>query len=233
MSIKVVSFDLDDTLWAVKPVLTNAEWVLQSWLVENAPLLARNWSLWYQDVRQQLLNDDQSLSFRVSDMRRTLLRICLEKAGYSHNEAVDLAKQGFQVYFAQRQKVQPFADAASVLSKLAEDYKLVAFSNGNANIYTTELGAYFTDSFNAENIGFGKPDPCAFELVQRALAVDAHEIVHVGDQIQDDILGAQQAGWFNIWYNPQQQLWSGQQKPTAEITALTELPLALHHLQAY
>lgn len=233
MNIKVVSFDLDDTLWAVKPVLTNAEWVLQSWLTENAPLLAGNWSIWCQDVRKQLLADDPSLAFRVSDMRRTLLKCCLEKAGYTQEQALTLAEQAFHIYFSQRQKVQPFAEAYDVLAKLAEDYKIIAFSNGNADIQNTALAPFFSDAFSAENIGFGKPDRTAFELVQRTLEVDPQEIVHIGDHPHDDILGAQQAGWYNIWYNPQQQIWAGEQTPTAEVNSLTELPLAIHHLQAY
>ena len=39
MSIKVVAFDLDDTLWDMKPTLIRAERVLGKWLAENCPNL--------------------------------------------------------------------------------------------------------------------------------------------------------------------------------------------------
>ena len=39
MSIKLITFDLDDTLWDTAPVIASAEVVLRDWLEANAPLL--------------------------------------------------------------------------------------------------------------------------------------------------------------------------------------------------
>lgn len=37
MSIKLITFDLDDTLWDTAPVIASAEVVLRDWLEANAP----------------------------------------------------------------------------------------------------------------------------------------------------------------------------------------------------
>ena len=39
MSIKLITFDLDDTLWDTAPVIASAEVVLRDWLEANAPIL--------------------------------------------------------------------------------------------------------------------------------------------------------------------------------------------------
>ena len=37
--IKLIGFDLDDTLWDVAPIIRNAESHLNQWLIENVPAL--------------------------------------------------------------------------------------------------------------------------------------------------------------------------------------------------
>ncbi|MFO6375092.1 HAD family hydrolase, partial [Pseudomonas aeruginosa] len=35
-SLRLITFDLDDTLWDVAPVMNNAEALLREWLASNA-----------------------------------------------------------------------------------------------------------------------------------------------------------------------------------------------------
>ena len=39
MTIELITFDLDDTLWDTAPVIVSAEAVLRDWLTDNAPKL--------------------------------------------------------------------------------------------------------------------------------------------------------------------------------------------------
>ena len=39
MSIQLITFDLDDTLWDTAPVIVSAEAILRAWLTEHAPNL--------------------------------------------------------------------------------------------------------------------------------------------------------------------------------------------------
>lgn len=55
--------------------------------------------------------------------------------------------------------------------------------------------------FLSAEIGALKPDPTAFEAVQRRLNLFPGEIVMVGDSWRDDITGALEAGWTAVWVN--------------------------------
>ncbi len=39
MTIELITFDLDDTLWDTAPVIASAEAILRQWLTDNAPNL--------------------------------------------------------------------------------------------------------------------------------------------------------------------------------------------------
>ncbi len=39
MTLQLITFDLDDTLWDTAPVIVSAEAILREWLAEHAPNL--------------------------------------------------------------------------------------------------------------------------------------------------------------------------------------------------
>lgn len=51
------------------------------------------------------------------------------------------------------------------------------------------------------DLGALKPEPAAFEAVQRRLGLFPGNLVMVGDSWTDDVLGAVEAGWTAIWVN--------------------------------
>jgi FMN phosphatase YigB (HAD superfamily) len=44
MSIKLITFDLDDTLWETAPAIVSAEAMLRDWLAEHAPKLGNSFA---------------------------------------------------------------------------------------------------------------------------------------------------------------------------------------------
>lgn len=59
------------------------------------------------------------------------------------------------------------------------------------------------DAFDAvlisEEVGFAKPDPRIFAAACAALDVSPEEVVHVGDRLETDALGAARAGLHGVW----------------------------------
>lgn len=51
-------------------------------------------------------------------------------------------------------------------------------------------------------IGIRKPDPKFYEFIINDLGLSASQIVMIGDDPQNDILGARKAGIAAVWYNP-------------------------------
>ncbi|MDR6677125.1 HAD family hydrolase [Pseudomonas oryzihabitans] len=224
MTIRLVTFDLDDTLWEIAPVIHSAEALLRDWFAESAPRLGSVPVEHLWAIRDRLLHQDAGLKHRVSELRRRVIHQALLDAGYVEPEAAQLAEAGFAVYLAARQQVTLFEDVHPTLEQLADRYTLGVLTNGNADVHTIGLADYFRFALNAEQLGIGKPDPMPFREALRLTGIPAEATVHVGDNPVDDVQGAQQAGIRAVWFNPLQTAWQGTGQPDAEIRSLSELP---------
>lgn len=224
MSIKLITFDLDDTLWDTAPVIASAEVVLRDWLQANAPSLGGVPVEHLYAIRERLVQAEPGLKHRISALRRRVLFQALAEAGYSEKHAQALANEGFEVFLHARHQVEVFPEVQPVLEILRHRYMLGVITNGNADVHRLGLSDYFRFALCAEDLGIGKPDPAPFrEALQRG-QVPASAAVHVGDHPGDDIAGAQRAGLRAVWFNPQGKAWQGEQAPDAEIQRLSQLP---------
>ncbi|MBD9427094.1 HAD family hydrolase [Pseudomonas sp. PDM15] len=227
MSIRLITFDLDDTLWDVAPVMHSAEAALRDWLAAEAPRLGPVPIEHLWAIRARLLQVDPGLKHRLSELRRRILLHALLDAGYAQGEADDLAELGFQVFLAARHQVQLFPEVHPTLERLAMRYTLGVITNGNADVHRLGLADYFRFALCAEELGIGKPDPHPFQTALQHAGVAAEQAVHIGDHPGDDIAGAHAAGLRAIWFNPQGKPWEGEQLPDAQIRSLAELPALL------
>ncbi len=227
MSIRLITFDLDDTLWDVAPVMHSAEAALRDWLAAEAPRLGPVPIEHLWAIRAHLLQADPGLKHRLSELRRRILLHALLDAGYAQGEADDLAELGFQVFLAARHQVQLFPEVHPTLERLALRYTLGVITNGNADVRRLGLADYFRFALCAEELGIGKPDPHPFQTALQHAGVTAEQAVHIGDHPSDDIAGARAAGMRAIWFNPQGKAWEGEQAPDAQIRSLAELPALL------
>ena len=227
MSIRLITFDLDDTLWDVAPVMHGAETALRDWLALQAPRLGPVPIEHLWAIRARLLDAEPGLRHRLSELRRRILFHALEEAGYPLAEAQDLAEAGFQIFLSARHQVELFPEVHATLEQLAGRFMLGVLTNGNADVRRLGLADYFRFALCAEELGVGKPDPRPFrEALQRA-GVAAEQAVHIGDHPSDDIGGARAAGMGAIWFNPSGKAWTGADPAHAEIRSLAELPALL------
>ncbi|MGV8921567.1 MAG: HAD family hydrolase [Pseudomonas sp.] len=224
MSIKLITFDLDDTLWDTAPVIVSAEAVLRNWLAQNAPELGPVPVEHLWEIRSRLVEADPTFKHRISALRRKVLFHALEDAGYPHEQAQELADESFEVFLHARHQVDIFPEVVPTLEILAKNYTLGVLTNGNADVRRLGLMDFFAFALSAEDLGIGKPDPTPFREALRRANVNAHAAVHIGDHPGDDIAGAQQAGFRAIWFNPAGKEWEAAKRPDAEIRSLTELP---------
>jgi putative hydrolase of the HAD superfamily len=224
--IKAISLDLDDTLWPIWPTIERAELALHSWLSRHAAATAAMFSssaalralrLDMERARPDLLHD-------MSALRRESIRLALTRAG----DAPHLAEPAFEVFFAARQDVELYEDVLPALQQLARRYPLVAVSNGNADVQRVGLGGYFKAALSAHSLGVAKPDPRIFEAAADAVGVQAHEVLHVGDDAALDVLGALDAGMQTVWVSrAPDAAWAHGQQPHLRVANLAELCAAL------
>jgi putative hydrolase of the HAD superfamily len=232
MTITVVTFDLDNTLWDVEPALLRAEDAQRDWLLAHRPGAIERFDhdgLW--EFKQQVWRRHPELAHHVSQMRIRMLYELQLGAGYSGSEAQAGAEAAFAVFLAERHRVELYEEALEVLEALAGEYTLGALTNGNADIYKTDAAEYFDFAFLAEDIGASKPAPDMFHAALNRAGVPAGQIVHVGDNPEHDIRGAQAVGMRTVWMNGRAMEWPGGTRPDREITSLRDLPGAIRSIR--
>lgn len=90
------------------------------------------------------------------------------------------------------------------------------------------LERHFKAVFTAADLGSLKPDPAFFHGIEGILGCTPAQAAMVGDSYQDDVMGAHQAGWTAIWFNPGRAAAPGLLPLfDLEISHLADLPLAL------
>lgn len=230
--VRLVTFDLDDTLWDVAPVLVRAEQRLYQWLQQQTPELTRRYdSLALQQRMAKQLAAMPELAHQISQLRILALEQALADSGYASDRAAQLARDAFAVFLGARHEVEYFEHALEILATLSKRYTLGAITNGNADVKRLELAPYFDFALAAEQLRASKPAPDLFLAALDRSGVPAAAAVHVGDHIENDIRAAQALDIRTVWVNFQRQPWPGGPPPAATIYSLSELPAVLRRLE--
>lgn len=203
--IRAITLDLDDTLWPVWPTIERAEQVLQDWLRERAPaahaLCERPGAR--AQLRAQALAALPGRTHDLSAVRLESIRLALAQAG----EDETLAPPAFEVFFAERHRVDLFGDALPALEFLSQRCPLIALTNGNADVGRVGIGRYFSASVSAREVGFAKPDARMFQRAAEVAGVPAGAVLHIGDDPEHDGQGALAAGMQMAWINRSGKAW--------------------------
>ena len=207
--VRLVTFDLDDTLWDTWAVLTRAHEVKQAYVEENYPRIARRWDL--AATRQhntEVRNSRPDLAHSFTESHREAIRLQAKEVGYDEVQAVD---DIFGAFAVARNDVTLYEGALEMLRGLRNRGVVVGtITNGNADA-TKVPGLRDVISFavTAHQAGAAKPDPAVFQLaltraaeVTGGAAIEPAEVVHVGDDLTSDVLGAQQVGFRTIHFLP-------------------------------
>jgi putative hydrolase of the HAD superfamily len=197
MKLQALTLDRDDTLWPVWPCIRRAEALLRDWLVQQAPATAAAHDpVAMRAIREAVLRDRPDWQHDLSALRREGLRRALLAAG----DDPALAEPAFEVFFAERQRVELFDDVLPALERLAARWPVVALSNGNADVHRVPgLGRWFHAAVSARELGLGKPAPAVFAEACRRAGADAAHTLHIGDDAALDVDGALDAGLQAAW----------------------------------
>ena len=201
--IRLITFDLDNTLWDVETVIVRAEEKMQNWIKTHVPtykLVSQNKTL-SEKLRKKISKEQPAIRHDVSSLRLAYLTEMFLHCQINPREATQLAKDAFSVFMQWRNKVVFFDGALDTLKLLASDYELAALTNGNADITRVGLDKYLSFAINAADVGASKPAPDMFIAALKKSGARPTESIHIGDNPIDDIEGANSAGLFTIWVN--------------------------------
>lgn len=231
MTIRLLTFDLDDTLWEFAPVLVRAEAIAYAWLQQHVPTVTAQFSCdELRAIRLQLASDNPNLAHRVTELRVRGLRIAMQHAGITDNLIEQLVEQAFAAFLHARHDIELFDDAEQVLLDLKNHFQLASITNGNFDIARAGLDRYFDFAVSSEQFERAKPHPEPFLHALAIAKCKPHECIHIGDDMENDVRGAQRLGIHTIWFNREGLAWIGEHPPSQEIQQLAELPAAVDRI---
>jgi len=122
--------------------------------------------------------------------------------------------------------------ALEVLEELAgRGHRMFVLTNGFDEVQRTKLdhsglAPYFSAVFTSDGLGLKKPHRAAFEAVLAATGSVEQHAVMVGDDLECDVVGAREAGWRQVHFNPdgmrhREQIW----RTINRLPQLLDLPL--------
>lgn len=219
-TIRALTLDLDDTLWPVAPALQQAENDLHAWLLEHHPTVAERFPIeTMRSVREQVAAERPDLAHDFSEQRRLTLAHAFATCGVS-DAPVD---EAFEVYYAGRNRVTPYADSIDALLRISQHLPVVSLSNGNADLERIGLAYLFRARISAREVGVAKPHADIFHAACMRLGAAPATVLHVGDDPHADIAGARAAGLRTAWINREQRPWPDTAGADLECRNLAEL----------
>ncbi len=232
MPIKLLTFDLDDTLWPNMATIQRTEESLYQWFEQRHPEITQQYSI--NDLREKrlkLAEQHQHIAHDLTALRKKSFSELSRELGYNPEQEQQFIQDAFELYARERNKVSLYDDVIPTLQILKPRYRLGAVSNGNADIYRIGLGQLFDFSWSAADAGQQKPHPIVFNTLLEREQITADEIIHIGDDPVTDIIGAQQSGIRAVWLNRNHLPWpEALNSPFLEIDQLNQLPALLEPL---
>lgn len=222
---KVMSFDLDDTLYDNSEVIRLAEQHCVDFLRHLSEIKGLNldyWRSWKQQIEQQ----DPMLCEDVTAWRMKTIRAMLQFHGKSAVEIESILQDTMEHFLEWRHKITVPPQSVNLLERLKSRYKLTALTNGNVDPKRIGL-SHFELVLTGGKHGRAKPHQDLFRQAAAYFNVQPQEILHVGDNLITDVQGAIEAGcqavWLNLSNNSFEQSAAADIAPTIEIRDLSQL----------
>ena len=127
MSIQLVTFDLDNTLWDVDSVIVKAESKMRDWMKANTPESLKYYSQEFlPDLRQRIVTENPEKRFDLTFMRLEILFKVMQLCGQSDDIAKLNANRAFDIFFEARNQVDFFPGAIAMLEALQDKYIILS-----------------------------------------------------------------------------------------------------------
>ena len=235
--VRAITLDLDDTLWPFAPIGARIEQVLHAWMERHSPETAARFPVAeMRALRERVVAEHPQHAHDLSLLRRLTIERALRDSGgdtalvdaehphLAHDftrqrlitlermlrdagDDVALVDAAFEAYFAARCEVEHYPDSVPALERLAARVPLAALSNGNACLTRIGLMHLFRFQLGARDHGAAKPAASIFHAACARLDVPPHAVLHVGDDVALDVVGAHHAGLRTCWINRDGHAW--------------------------
>ncbi|WNS80702.1 YjjG family noncanonical pyrimidine nucleotidase [Domibacillus sp. DTU_2020_1001157_1_SI_ALB_TIR_016] len=219
---RTLLFDIDDTLLDFRAAEQAALALL---FAEQNMQLTDEIKERYKQINQQLWSEFEEGRITREEVVNSRFSLLFQEYGYSVDGTVLEAK--YRGYLEEGHQL--IEDALEIVTGLQPNYDLYIVTNGVSKtqykrLLDSKLHPFFKGIFVSEDTGFQKPMKEFFDYVfARIPHFNAEEALIIGDSLNADIKGGQQAGIDTCWFNPGMKPNKAGIEPTYQIQALAEL----------
>ena len=233
MKVRQLFFDLDRTLWDFE---ANSKRALQH-LYESLSLgdtiehfmhfhhtyIRVNATLWQQYGKGKLSKEA---------LRDNRFKDALALHGIHDHQLAQKMNDGY-IEMSPKQTAL-FPGAIETLTELKrQKYRMHIITNGfhevqHVKLETSGLKSFFDVVLSSESIGFTKPHREIFQEAQRLTNCQPQHAIMIGDDFKADIIGALNANWTAIHFDPEVKFKKERNVP--RVRSLNELPEVINLL---
>jgi putative hydrolase of the HAD superfamily len=201
-------FDLDRTLWDMERNAheTLSELFYRYGLNERGVPSADVFVSHYNEYNNLLWD-----RYRRKLIDKSTLRALRFKQALAHFGIHDkkLAEQFDHDYITEApRKTNLIEGAIDLLDSLHGKFELHIITNGFPEVQefkmrNSGLDKYFGETITSEGVGHAKPDKRIFQHALRLTKAEKTASMMIGDDLHADIVGAREAGWDHVYFNPE------------------------------
>jgi FMN hydrolase / 5-amino-6-(5-phospho-D-ribitylamino)uracil phosphatase len=193
-AIEAVSFDLDGTLFDFEGVMwSGLDRVAEAVRQRHPEVEISGTEL--QEVRDAVARELPSTAY--AEIRRRSFEHALAERGVADRAFAD---ELFDLFLEHRYAaIELYPDARRALAALRGQVKVGVISNGNSFVDRCGIDFPFDFALYSEREGSSKPEPHLFERAATACGCGPEGLLHVGDSLAEDVLGAIGAGCGAVW----------------------------------
>ena len=146
--IKLITFDLDDTLWDNMPTITKAEIETRKYIEERVGKIEWGDLNDFLNLREELIKEDPVIAWDISKLRKEIFR---KKLAHVKPQSLrdEIVEEAFTIFIDKRHEIQLFEGVENALDELSNKYTLGVLTNGNADVYRFDFGKYFKFSISS------------------------------------------------------------------------------------
>lgn len=223
---KHIFFDLDRTLWDFETSALEAFDIIHDKykLIEIGVESGKQFHDTYTFHNEKLWD-----LYRVGEISKEILKgkrfhLTLQEFGVNDKDLAE--KIGDDYTTISPKLVNLFPNSIEILEYLHDKYNLHIITNGFSEVQAVKLKSsgmdkYFQEVITSEDAGVKKPDLRIFKYALERTKATSGESLMIGDDYEVDIVGAQNVGLDQVYFNPLKQ--QNSNGCTFEIQNLIEL----------
>lgn len=198
--LTTLMFDLDDTLCRYKTDLEEA--LLETFSVEEADDLP----LTPEDYQEGFgVEFDKAIDGEVSqpemEYRTRIFWNLLKDQSYSKEEILELGRRFTRI---REDSLSLYPGVSGLFKRLSGKFKIGLLTNGPSSLQRRKIEVlgienWFDGIIVSGEHGLAKPDPRIFYIAMRKLDCGPEETIYIGNSLEYDVLGANNAGVPVVW----------------------------------